>query len=775
MAHQGTRGTLHKKTLHERTLQDYLAILGRGKWLAFSIFVLIVGASLLYSKLATPVYKATSTILIDTKVALPVSMDGSGRMNLQNIKNELEILKSRSIADTVARILLQKKYLDEPRRVPIPIIQPGERSNSPVASVEEVIGRIMQAMDFDPLRETDVIKITAQSPNATEAALLANLYSQAYFDRNIHTSRSKSRALREFLEAQVRDKRQSLDVSEQSLQDYMETQGIVSLDDESKKVIEQLAQLEANRDATEISLRSLSRTLLSYKEQFPQQEAGVARLIGEANDQYIRALQEQIAKLEVQRDVTVAQNPTIIGTQIYSEKLKEIDEQINALKTKLQRRTDEFIQTLPAGKTVGNQSDPAGFLKQLKQNIVETEIEMQALQARKKALDDVIRQYNVQFERIPKKSMQFARLQRSKMSQEKLFLVVESKYNEAAISERSEFGYIIIMDPAVTPRVPSSPKLLVNLLLGIALGLSLGVGAIFFRESLDVKVQSPEDLKKRGHKILAAIMRMEAEIRRVDPDAEANRYAREVDQHLLTLLLPFSPIAESYRLLRTTVHYPKESEGPRTIMVTSPTPGEGKTTTVANLAVTFAQTGKKVLLIDCDLRKPAVHAMFNLEMKPGLAELLFKVGAHEMAVQSSVVKNLDVLCSGAISPNPSEILGSKEMRGLVEQAKREYDVILFDASPALAATDATVLSTLVEGVILVVAAGSTRLTDIDRSIELLEAVGGCVLGFVVNKLDLQKAYGITYGKNSYGYYGYVSTYQGNGTNGNPRKHKSQSG
>ena len=762
----------HRTSRTEKSFQEYLALVVRGRWLALGILGFCVITAALYSYFATPIYKATATILIEQKsAAAPISVDPAARPGMQNNRNELEVLKSRSIADTVAARLLRSPIADSTTGEMYPIVlQSGAVAGTgSLASKGEVIGRLYSILDFEPLRETDIVRVIAESTNPHEAAAVANLYAKAYFDRNILTSRSKSRAFREFLEEQVRSKRVNLDETESQLQQYMEAEGVVSLDAESQKVISQLSQLEAQRDATEISIKSKSRELASLKEQFPQQEAGVARLIGEANDQYIKGLQTQIAQLEVQRDVTIAQNPDYVGQDIYKQKLEEIDTQIKALKVKLQARTDEFIQTLPAA-SIGGQSDPAGYLKQLKQGIVEGEIELQSLGARKNALDAVIRQYNVQFDRIPKQSIQLARLQRSKMSNEKLFLLLESKYSEAAIAEQSEFGYATIIDPAVVPGGPSSPKLMLNLLIGAALGLMFGLGAVFLKEYLDVKVQAPEDLKRKGHAVLASVMRMEDELRQLDKENEAGRYSREIDPHLLTLLLPFSPISEAYRLLRTALHFPKSTEPPRVVLVTSPNPGEGKTTTVCNLAVSFAQTGKKTLLIDCDLRKPNVHTLFNLEMKPGLSDLLLRSGSHELAVRAGVVKNLDVLCAGLLSPNPAEVLGSDDMAMLLEQARREYDVILLDTSPVLAATDASVLSTKADAVVLVTAAGSTRVTDVDHATELLESVGGKLLGIVLNRLDLQQAYGIPYGRSGYGYYGYA--YGGDGRkNGSGAKAK----
>lgn len=767
-----SNGTGHPKRgqRHERTFQEYLAIVMRGKWLALSIFALCVLAALVFSLVATPTFRATSTVLIDQKMAyIGIGPDGTPMSGARSNRNDLEVLKSRSIADTVAARLLLQKYLDPAAREVLPILLPeGASGEDQILPSQAVTGLVLGSVDFEPMRETDVIKITVSRPNGKEAALIANLYAQAFFDRSVFHSRARSRALREFLEAQLRDKRQNLDSTETALQQYMETQGIVSLDEESRKTIEQLAGLEAARDAADISIKSLDRKLESYRTQFPQVEADVTRMIGEGDDQYIRGLQQQIANLEVTRDVTVAQNPAFVGQEVYAQKLREIDDQIAALRGKLQERTGAYVASIPAGRqTGGGLNDPASSLKQLKQNIFEDEIEKQSLEAKRAALNTVIRQYSAQFERIPRKSIEFARLQRTKLSNEKLFLMVEAKFNEVAIAERSEFGNVTIVDPAVPPGAPSSPKLPLNILIGAFLGLVLGVGAVFAREHLDVKVQAPEDLKKKGHTVLAAVMVMDDEIRRLTSDGEAGKYGREVDAHLLTLLAPFSPISEAYRLLRTALHSPRSTTPPQAVLVTSPSPGEGKTTTVGNLAVTFAQTGKRVLIVDCDLRKPNLHHLFGLEPKPGLSELLFKLGQHEHAIRTGVIRNLDVITAGALSPNPSEVLGSREMAGFLEQAKREYDIILLDASPVLAATDASVVSTIADAVVLVVSAGATRMVEMDRAVEMLEGVGGKIIGLVVNRLDLQKAYGIPYGRSGYGYYGY--SYHAAGKNGGERK------
>jgi capsular exopolysaccharide synthesis family protein len=176
-------------------------------------------------------------------------------------------------------------------------------------------------------------------------------------------------------------------------------------------------------------------------------------------------------------------------------------------------------------------------------------------------------------------------------------------------------------------------------------------------------------------------------------------------------------------------------------MVTSANPSEGKSTTVANLAIAFAQSEKTVLLVDADLRRPSLHTFFNIRRGPGLTDYLFDNSMLDDVVQKNILHNLDIICSGTTAPNPAEIPGSQNMKAFINVVSQIYDVVLFDSAPILFATDAAVLATAVEGTILVVSAGDTRNPEIERAMESLKGVGGSVLGVVLNNFDARKAYG----------------------------------
>lgn len=205
------------------------------------------------------------------------------------------------------------------------------------------------------------------------------------------------------------------------------------------------------------------------------------------------------------------------------------------------------------------------------------------------------------------------------------------------------------------------------------------------------------------------------------------------DQRLLVAdLNSKSPVFESYRTLRTNIQFASVDQEIKKIVITSPEPGEGKSTTVANLAIAFAQQGKKVLLIDADLRKPTVANTFSLPNTSGLTNVLSRQSNLEQVVQQSTVENLYILTSGPLPPNPSELLGSNSMKELVSKAENEFDIILFDSPPVLAVTDAQVLTNLSDGTILAIRSGSTDQDAAKKAKDLLQVGNSRLLGVVLN-------------------------------------------
>ena len=329
-------------------------------------------------------------------------------------------------------------------------------------------------------------------------------------------------------------------------------------------------------------------------------------------------------------------------------------------------------------------------------------------------------------------------------------------YEELRLTEVQSVDSIVIVEKATAPSAPIRPRILINVLLALVVGAMLALGVIFLIEYLDDRVKTPQDLYKVVNTpILGAIAQL------------PNTGTRKKDEHslrqesLITANQPRHPITEAYRSLRTSLQFSSVDDVMRSLLVTSATPGEGKTTTAANLAVVLAQSGRSVILIDADIRKPQQHKIFHLPKSPGLTDAMVASNSPlAFFLHDTDVPNLRVMTSGKEAPNPAELLGSKRMKQVIESLNAEADVLVFDAPPLLAVTDAQVLASQVQGVLLVVNTEKTPRAVVARAAESLLRGNGRLFGAVLNRLARSpRSYYYYY--DSYSYY-YEEEGEGNG-------------
>jgi non-specific protein-tyrosine kinase len=295
-----------------------------------------------------------------------------------------------------------------------------------------------------------------------------------------------------------------------------------------------------------------------------------------------------------------------------------------------------------------------------------------------------------------------------------------------------------VLEEAPLPTRPISSGLVSRILLAAALGLVLGLGSAFLLDHLDDTFKSAEDLSK--HTQVTAVGAI--------PFIEDSNPT----ERLVSLVYPKSPIAEAYRSMRTNIGFLGIDLPLRSLVITSANPGEGKSTTVANLGVVIAQSGKSVVLVDSDLRRPMLHRIFELPNRQGLTDVLLDEDpAPNGHLCDTAVENLHILTSGPLPPNPSEVLGSAKMGQLVRYLAKSFDLVLLDAPPALPVTDAAVLASQADGVVVVAGAGQTRRQDALKALERLRQVGGQVLGVALSRWRLSRG-------GYYRYYAYYETY-----------------
>ena len=300
---------------------------------------------------------------------------------------------------------------------------------------------------------------------------------------------------------------------------------------------------------------------------------------------------------------------------------------------------------------------------------------------------------------------------------------------------------VTVVDPATPPEGPSSPRVLLNTLLAALVGLLLALGITFTMEYLDDTVKTSEDVEAAtGLPTLGTVLKMKGD------------KGRSEIYRLATVLYPRGPAAEAYRTLRTNLEFAAVDEPVRTLLVTSSIPSEGKTTTSGNLAVAFAQAGRKVILVDADLRKPGIHKLFDLPNASGLTSLLRTddVGIDDVA-QATEEERLRVITTGPLPPNPAELLGSHRMQAILERLAAAADLVIVDSPPLQAVTDAAILASITDGTLLVINAGHTRRDAAGRGREALAKSGARVLGATLNRLS-QRGHG------DYVYYDYYGAY-----------------
>lgn len=746
---------INESGVREISLRDISATIVRGKWIVLIGTLLVFNVFLFKTLFEEPVYEAKTTVYVSSRgQSAPLGFMSDSR----NIINEIEILKSRNLARNVSRAVLELRFLDENESEIIPIIVNVNNAGQfeSFASEEAVAGRLQSATSFEQVPRSDIIEIKARSTNPREAALIADAYAQVYYESHFQGSRAQKSMVREFLEKQLKDREKALREAEDRLRRYQERYGVVIPDAESRRVINQVAQLEAKKEELAVQISAVNNKLQSFRDQLSQHEPDVARGLTSADIPYIQRIQQEMAELQVQRDRAIIQNPDAVGNQRYQSRLREIDDKLENLRQTLQKRTDEYIQSLSPGD--------GGYIRQLKQRIAEHEIEIQGLEIQRNATDRLLRQYESQFERLPAMNMQYARLERAKQSNEQLYLKIEEQYNQAIINEQSEFGSVNIVDDARVPSTPVSPNMTMNLAIGLFLGIGFSIGFVFLREALSSKIRTPEDIKKENLVNLTTVATMYSEVKRLSKNGWQSIRGRVISGYIITISNPLSPVSEAFRALRTNIQYSQVDKPVKTLVVSSPNPGEGKSTVAANLGVSYAQGEKKVLIVDADLRKPALHTLLDLNKKPGLTNILFENVDLSNGIQKTVVDNLFAISCGDIPANPADLLGSEKFKKLHKVLAEQFDIIIFDSPPLLAATDASVLSIVCDGVIIVTSSRRTKVEELKVSVESIENVQGRILGTVLNKFDSRDSYGSAYTMQYYKYGSY-----GQSANGHKKK------
>lgn len=758
------------ETIH---LRDYLYIIYKRRWLILATLGLVISATAYLTFTAKPVYEAESTIRIETPRSgnsiLSQSPNWSYYKLLGQLETEIEVLKSRSIAERVVTRLglpleslnggMRRQELFESISVSREAT-PGEYrihfekdgtfrvflGDSLLASGElgapvrltglefafrpalRVVPRELafEILDFDsavksfmknseakPVKDTNIIKISVRGHDPLEVEKMVNTWAEEFLSQGLAYNKLEARSVREFLEEQLSVVSEQLRGSEEALQDFKESSQVVVLSVEAESQITELARFEAERAAAMTEMDGIQRFLAKIEERGVSGEDPdfwqVTAFPSLINNQTIWKLKEQLVTLSVRKkelaQVLEETHPDLIV----------VSSQIALVEEDMKREATSYIR---------------------------------ALESKVEALDETIRRFQEDLEKLPEKEVRLARLERSAKVNEEIYTLLLKRHKEAQISEAMEIGDIRVVDPARGPKYPVKPNRKLNLALGLLAGLLFGVASAFLVEYFDTTLKGWEDVsKKLDLPILGAIPRIRVPGR--EALAEASAIPSAFEAKLISHTDSRSPVSEAYRTVRTNIQYFDITEKVEVLLFTSPGPKEGKSTTVSNLAVTMAQQGVRTLIVDADLRKPVVAKIFGISRTPGLTDILVGKASLSMCIAETGIDNLYILPSGTLPPNPSELLSSQKMDELLELLREAFDTVLLDSPPVLAVTDASILAKKTDGVVLVVRSDLTEEEAALMARHHLEQVRARVIGVVVNDFDYETNY---YRKVYYKYY-----------------------
>jgi len=710
----------------QATFLDFARALRRRKWLIPLCLCLMLGPVMYYNHTTPPVYEAETIIVFEENreivpaVGIPRNMYGRSI-----ITNQIQEIISRTLSEEVAGAL--PSWVIDGYLVP---------DGSPSMMDREMLAarHIRQQISAKPVRDADIISVKVRAGDPVAAATIANTVSQVLRERRLQVKREESSGLRQFVESQIEIVGQQLESVEHSLRDFKEANRVTYLDQESQEILRRMTEAEVLYNRAKAERMETDQRLDYVLRKIAEQRQEIVPAITDITSPWTQKLKEQLVDLEVQYTTLLVQDYPPDHPQVVNLK-----QQIEHTKESL---TEEMLK-VAQGK---NLIEPLSQIESFLEESVMLGVDYHAFKARESALGKIVESYDRKLESLPEKEMQLAQLTRTKEVNNRTYMMLLERAEEARINEAAKISDIRIIDPAVPPESPVRPRKAVNIILGIVLGSAAGIGLAIFLESLDTSVKTSEDVEQViGLSTLGMIPAIKG--KRDEKDGETG-----ASDQLVSLQGPKSAAAEAYRSLRTNLQFADMDRPLGTLLITSALPREGKTLTAANLGITIAQLGAKTLLIDADLRRPMLHRLFGRINEPGLADVLIESVDMHSAIQKTEIPNLWLLPSGTILPDPAELLASQKMKELLFLLKGEFHTIVFDTPPVIAVTDAALLSTEVDGVALVVQSGKTEEAAVRQAKELLQRVNARIFGVVLNNVQMERIYG------RHGYYYRYSSY-----------------
>jgi len=718
----------YKDGFIERLDMELLLRAIRKRWLlAVVLFCMCMVAGGFFYIKQTKIYRAVATVEIDTKATDVLDVQEVytlGTASWQDVftymDTQLNIIRSRYV---LQRVVEKLNLANNMEFLGIEKLSPAEQEAFIVKNRPDPAEILSTMIVVERLKDTNLVKIACENKNPLLAQQISNMIAEVYVEQNVERKLLSTRQALDWLGDQTGDIKEKLEKSERDLYQYKRDNNIlsISLDDRISITAEQLNTLSAK--------------------------------LSEARSETIKlqSLYEQIRNFDVEN---------IDNTDLSFTKL-ENSEVITRLKIRLSELNDEYSQLQerygpnhPEMKRIKERLETAkaALKKEIKNVVNSIRTDFQTAQGIEKGIAEELEKVKQQAFEIGDKELQYNRLMRERDTNQQIFNLVLKRLKETSLTSALKNNNVRVLDAAVEPKIAVKPNKMVIGFAAMLLGLIIAMGAIIALELMDKTIKNPEEIEKElGVTLLGIIPTVSAEDKN-KPGFSADNYA---------LSNPRSSFAESIRSIRTNLLFMvkgqerlKGRESAR-LLITSPSPREGKTTIAANMAIALSSAGQRVLVIDSDMRRPRLSSAFNIPRPDvGLSSLIVGQAKIEDAIVRSEHENLDILPCGPIPPNPAELLGSKAFELLINRLSEQYNMLIFDSPPVIAVTDAKVISPLMDGIVLVAKAGHTHKAILNQANRSLQEVNAPLWGIVLNDLDPEhREYGYYYRYYyRYGYY-----------------------
>lgn len=736
-------------------LMDYWKVIVRRKWILAIFAGGLIVFTAIYSFLTSPKYQATATMLIEEDTSRILSINEAfGEQaqvfrDLRGYNTQMQLLRSRSLADRVARklnLLARPEFGggQESKRgffgtlkhlVTFGWLSSGKKPGKenplfPANPYFGVVNRLLRGLSINPIKDTKLVELSYTLTSPTLATEIVNTLAEEFINFSFEKRSSTTQQASDWLSEQIDNLRNDLAAKERELLRYSQEKDIVYLSETESTAVKSFSDLN---DAYNRAMLDRINAEAEWRGLKNLEAGSLPQII---SDPAILELKTEYSRLNAELDEK-------------SKQLKADHPEMMQLQARLNSLRDEINKAAGAAE--------ARYRSALqKENSIKATLERQR--------GDVTKMEN--------NAILYNSIRSEVESKRRLLNTLQERQSETQLSAQLKglsASNISVIDLAEVPRKPVSPDRKKNLLMSLLLGLFGGIGLCFLLEYLDDTIKGPDDVERLVELPSLGIIPF------LPPDglSKNRRYSSYLKHHyagaegtpekehtlpeikeieLVNHYHPDLPFAEDYRTIRTSILLSHSEKPPKSIVFSSPLTQEGKTATVVNMAVAFAQLEQKVLVVDADLRKPRLHRILKVRNVSGLTGFLTGKVPLKEVVNKTAIENIWLIPSGPIPPNPAELLNSRKMKDLIEEIGQVFDVILLDAPPVLAVSDTVLISSIADSTVLVIRSGQTRRKPFLSAVQELKRARANIIGVVFNAADLNRE-GISYAK----HYGY-STY-----------------